>query len=1129
MKNLKNGEVGARIEFSDARGVFWTMLFLILFQLQCFAQTKTVSGKVTSEDGELLPGVSIVVKGTSNGTVTNIDGAYHLEVETGNTLVFSFIGMETQEWNVDERTTINVVMASATEAIDEVVVTGYGGKQKRSKLTNSIAKVSEETLEVGMHANPAQALSGAVSGLVVQQTSGNPRSEPNLILRGGTNLNGTGSPLVIVDGQVRSMSDINPNDIESVEVMKDAGATAIYGARANNGVILITTKKGKQGISKIEFSTKVGLNYYNNGVYDFLSAEDYLTNIRKAYWRASRVYQTKDGNWTGPMTNIKNLSAALPYGTGNRFFDDNGNILNGNENASAVWSPMTYTSDLAFLLDRGWKKMTDPLAAYSSEYDQEIIFKEFRLSDVNLRDPSVSQDYNINFSGGNDKGQYYAGLGYNYSNGTAVGNWYKRISFLFNGDYKIREWLTSYSSINFADVKWRDLSPTRTDESQYFSRVLSLPPTFRGINEDGEWLIGTRGAGDGNQQINSDKFIRDFNNDKFTLSQSFELALMKGLSFKLTGTWHFDQDKLESFNKDYLTNVGPTYNSTRVSWAEFSENRTQTYNGILNYDLELKDTHTLSAMLGFEYFDAYYKMFYAEGNGAPTDDFMDLGLTSTAEGARVIDSSHSRQRIMSYFGRVNYDYLGKYLVSAVLRYDGYSKLASENRWGTFPGVSAGWVMSKEDFMEQLSDVISFAKLRSSYGLNGNVSGIGNYYVQGAYTRTLYGGQTGFTMSTLPNPGLLWERSRTAEFGIDLGFVKNRYNLSLTYYDRLTKDKFADITLPSHSGISSYRSNNGEVQNRGLEIETDARIIAKKDWKWNVNIAAAYNVNKIISLPDNGLERNRQGAVQVYDVDGNLMWVGGLQEGQRPGDIYAFKALGIYKDESEIPAYLIDQSTGTNGSNNRKLYGPSSWAEVYEAGTQGTGLPIQPGDVKFLDVNNDGIIDDFDMVKIGNTTPKWTGGVNTNLTWKNLSLKVRTDFALGHVIQDTKFPWIMGAMQGQYNTIEMVKDTWSETNPNGKYPVYVWADQLGKRNYARPSSMFIYKADYLAFREVSLSYSIPKNIIQKLKMGGLKLSVTGQNLGYWTAAKNLYSPEYGASGEYGYSLPRTVIFGANFTF
>lgn len=535
-------------------------------------------------------------------------------------------------------------------------------------------------------------------------------------------------------------------------------------------------------------------------------------------------------------------------------------------------------------------------------------------------------------------------------------------------------------------------------------------------------------------------------------------------------------------------------------------------------------------MLGFEYYDSYYKAFSASGSGAPTDDFADLGLTDPGEGKRNIDSSHSRQRIMSFFGRINYDYQSKYLLSLVMRRDGYSKLAKDNRWGIFPGVSAGWVFGKESFMEPLNDIISFAKLRASYGLNGNVNAdwVGNYTVQGSYSTNTYNGNVGYLLGSLPIPYLQWEKSQTFEVGLDLSFLANKINANLTYYNRKTENKYASIPLPASSGVSSITSNNGKLQNQGLEMDFGFKLLNTKDWKWDLNVNAAYNINKILELPNNGLENNRQNAFQVYSGNGDeLIWVGGYQEGQRPGDIYAYKAEGIYKSYDEIPGNLIDQSIGNNGSNNKILYGPDAWAKLTDE-QKANALPIQPGDVKWKDVNGDGIIDQYDKVKIGNTTPKWTGGINTNVSWKSLTLSMRLDYALGFTVIDWKTPWIMGNMQGTYNTIEDTKKTWSPDNPNGIYPTYVWADQLGKRNYARNSSMFMYNGNYLALRELTLSYRLPSIWVNKAGLSNVELSVTGQNLGYWTEADHMYSPE-SSDNNGGYPLPRTVIFGINIGF
>lgn len=693
---------------------------------------------------------------------------------------------------------------------------------------------------------------------------------------------------------------------------------------------------------------------------------------------------------------------------------------------------------------------------------------------------------------------------------------------------RLAKQLTSSSSFNFADAKWYGISPGSRGEVEYFNRMLSLPPTFRGYNADGEMLLGPNSS-DGNQAFNIDKFQQDNNTDKFTMVQSFNIDIWKGLSLKLTANWYYSEEKYESFYKDYLQSPGYT-NTTRSTSASYGRTLDQTYNAVLNYDYQITKDHYLSAMLGFEYYDSYYKAFSASGSGAPTDDFADLGLTDPGEGKRNIDSSHSRQRIMSFFGRINYDYQSKYLLSLVMRRDGYSKLAKDNRWGIFPGVSAGWVFGKESFMEPLNDIISFAKLRASYGLNGNVNAdwVGNYTVQGSYSTNTYNGNVGYLLGSLPIPYLQWEKSQTFEVGLDLSFLANKINANLTYYNRKTENKYASIPLPASSGVSSITSNNGKLQNQGLEMDFGFKLLNTKDWKWDLNVNAAYNINKILELPNNGLENNRQNAFQVYSGNGDeLIWVGGYQEGQRPGDIYAYKAEGIYKSYDEIPGNLIDQSIGNNGSNNKILYGPDAWAKLTDE-QKANALPIQPGDVKWKDVNGDGIIDQYDKVKIGNTTPKWTGGINTNVSWKSLTLSMRLDYALGFTVIDWKTPWIMGNMQGTYNTIEDTKKTWSPDNPNGIYPTYVWADQLGKRNYARNSSMFMYNGNYLALRELTLSYRLPSIWVNKAGLSNVELSVTGQNLGYWTEADHMYSPG-SSDNNGGYPLPRTVIFGINIGF
>ena len=1082
-------------------------------------QNGSCTGIVKDTTGETVIGASVVVKGTTNGTITGIDGDFSLNnVKQGDIIQISFVGYKTVEvkWNGQP---LNVTLKDDTEMLGEVVVTGYGGQQLRTKVTNSISKVKQESLNVGMHSNPAQALSGAVAGLKVIQSSGSPGATPTIILRGGTNLDGTGSPLVVVDGQLRdSMSDINPEDIESMDVLKDAGATALYGARASNGVILITTKRGKAGFREINFKAKLGLSYARTP-YEFLEAGEYIKAMRKAHWDAGHLFQDKDGNTKTYWGNWESyLNGKQPFGTGNNLDQD-------------IYSTQFLNEDNKYLLGRGWQTVTDPITG------KEILYKNTDVDKYNLNDPAFSQDYNINMSGGNDRGTYYAGLGYNRQEGVPVNTFYERYSFITNASYKIADWLTSTSSLNYNRANWKNMPGSNGSELNYFGRVRSLPPTVLFEDEEGNMKLGP-GTADGNQMYQPDQWWNDNQSDKFTMSQSFKIDILKNLSLTANMNWYYSETYQESFTKDYENTPG-NFVRTRSATAYYNRDFRQTYNAVLNYNETFFLDHHVEVMLGMEYYNKYQRGFEAQGQGAPTDDLPALSLTDKGEGKRTINSWHEKQRILSFFGRLNYDFKDKYLLSFVFRRDGYSSLLGDNRWGFFPGVSAGWIFGREDFIKEAIPVMSFGKLRASYGINGNASGIGAYTLQGSYGSSNsngsfnYNGNTSYLITELPNPNLRWEKTATFEVGADLSFFANRLNTNLTYYNRLTSDKYAALSFPTSTGFSSVTNNNGEFRNQGIEIELSGKIIDSKDWTWSASGNIAFNKNKIVSLPDNGMERNRINAFQVYTGNGDeKKWVGGQQEGQEPGILYLYQADGIYRSYDEIPANLVRKY----GS--RTYYGPEAWNKLTaEQQNATTNFPIQPGDTKFHDVNGDDVIDEFDKVKVGATSPRWTGGFNTTLRWKNFQLYGRFDYALGFWLYENSgtqstTPWFMGCYQGTYNTPTMYYDTWSESNPNAKYPRYLFADQNGKNNYIA-STMFAYRGDYLAIREISLSYSLPESVAKMLKMQRAEVSITGQNLGYITGAKNVGSPEAnpkdnGAVGQ-GYSLPRTILFGVNLTF
>ncbi len=1065
------------------------------------AKTITVKGVVVDATfNEPVIGATVVLKGDkSKGAQTNLDGEFTLaNVPSDGTIEVSYVGMKTVSVAINGQTDLRIVLQEDNELLQEVVVTGYGGKQSRAKVTSSIANVNTEKLTTGVYSNPAQALSGAVSGLRVIQASGNPGATPQIVLRGGTNLDGSGSPLVLVDGQLRgSLSDINPNDIESMSMLKDAGATALYGARAANGVILVTTKSGKAGVGEINVKARIGLNY---AVFPhkFLGAKDYITWMRRAY------------NIT-PWAPKANLTGATPMGTGNVY------------GPGMRWNLMEYKTEYDDLLTKGWQTMKDPIS------DKTLMYKETFPQDYNFVNPSMTQDYNVSLSGGNDKGSYYAGLGYNHAQGLPVTSFYKRYSFVFNGSYNIKPWLTARSNFNFNRANWNSMPGSQGSEENYFGRINSVPTTARYEDEEGNLLLGPN-QGDGNQLFQPEKWIRDNQTDKFTMIQSLDIKFTDYLKLTLTGNWYYSEGFYEGFNKDRITNQqGTAWQRGRETWASFDRNLAQTYNGVFNFN-KYFGKHSVDAMLGMEFYEDRYKGFYAEGSGAPTDDFMDLGLTLTDEGKRSIDSGHSRYRILSYFGRLNYEYDSKYLASVVFRQDGYSSLL-DNRWGFFPGVSAGWLFGNEDFVKEAMPWLSFGKLRVSYGINGNASGIGAYTLQGSYGSAKYNGNTGFLIGALPNPTLRWEKTRTFEIGADMSFFANRLNTNITYYDRLTSDKYAAFDLPPTSGFSSITNNNGKFRNRGVELEISGTPIKTNDFTWQIGGNISYNRNKIVQLPDNGLDLNRQGGQQIYTGNGNVLrWVGGYQEGQEPWVVVGYRSMGIFQTDEEINA-AYPGGTVEGNVQGKKAYTPAAWAQLTDAQRR-NGILITPGDMRWKDINGDGKIDSFDQEVFGNAMPHWTGGMTSTMSWKGFRLYLAVDYALGFWNYDNTTPWYIGAAQGTYNTIDMVFNTWTPENPNAKYPKYVYADMLGVANFHRNSDLFAYRGDYLAFRELSLTYALPQSIVEKVAAKRIELSVTGQNLGYLVGAK-VATPERmrtgGVASGTGYSLPRTVLFGLNLTF
>ena len=1077
-------------------------------------QSGTCTGIVKDGTGETVIGASVVVKGTTNGTITDFDGNFTLsDVKNGDIIQISFVGYKTQEIKYTGQP-LNVILQDDTEVLDEVVVVGYGGSQKRAALTTAISKMDNQVLKNAAYSNAGQSLQGSVTGLRVVNTTGQPGSSPDIILRGGATITGEkSSALIVVDGIVRnSMADINPSDIESIQVLKDAASTAIYGARANGGVILVETKRGKEGKVDVNYKFKIGMNFSRKG-YDYLNAGDYLYYTRLGFKNANQAAAGYGGSWNPDTQN--------GCGTTKNNYDVR--YLEGNEN----------------LVNEGWLTMTDP---YSGK---QLVYKDYsgQMEDATFNNSAMTQDHYLSINGGNDKATFSTSLGYYNEDGQIVGTGYKRFSGALNGSYKLFPFLTVKGGATYT---WSTQPELWIGTYEFFYRTRGMRPTWNPWNEDGSPNSADSNISDGNPAYFRDKLLSSNGTRKSTYNLGFTLDILPK-KLVLNGNaalYHYDYQK-EKFNKAYQLE-NQSENTTREASIKEQRYTQEQFNSTLTYTDTFAEKHNLEVMLGGEYFN--YSQFDLEAvtQNSPTDDIPTLNAGSTRT---KTTTSKTAYRILSGFGRLNYNYNMKYLLSMVFRYDGISRL-KDNRWGFFPGVSLGWNVMEEEFWKdsKLSDIFSNLKPRVSYGVNGNVNGLGNYEVYGTYALTgnTYGGETGIYNKELVNTQLRWEQSQTFEAGLDMGFFNNRLSFILDYYSRTTKDLLTDLALPGYTGFDKIRTNLGSLRNTGFEMEVRANIIKSKDFSWDLTANLSTVANKIVKLPENGVAKNRVGGDQVYDPKkGELVWVGGRQEGGKLGELIAYKQNHIFRDWDDVK-----QNANMRIDNVANLYGPGL-ADQINPVTKKTyresdgWKPIEPGDVCWEDMDGNQVIDSHDRYVVGNIFPNITGGFSTTLNYKGISLYARFDYALGHTLYNDLKARTLGQYQGTWNIITDVKNMWTEENPNTDLSKYYFGDQVIKKNITRSNngstaannnnSNYYEKADYLALRELTLSYNLPKAWTSKCFIQDASVYVTGQNLFYITGYEGT-SPEPAVSTTYGqgidngrYPTPRTVLFGLSLTF
>lgn len=1069
--------------------VLGVLLYISAFSM--FAQTVTVKGKVVDEQNEPLIGVNVVVKGTTNGMNTDFDGNYELSnVPADGILVFSYIGMKTQTIDVKNKTIINVVLKDDTSLLDELVVVGYS-TQSRTQMTTSVSKLDTKVLESAPRSNAATALQGTIPGLKVTQTTGQPGSTPKMVLRGGTGFDGSGTPLILIDGVPGSFYALNSDDIESIEVLKDAASTAIYGARAANGVILVTTKKGKSGRASITFRSRFTTNKHKTDPMEYLGAADYVKFNRMAVANTQMVQN--------------NANAFDAFLTGKN------SAATGNNPLNSIYTTMFLTDDNRYLLNYdGWQTIKDPITG------KDLIFQENQMNEL-FYQKSYSNDYSLAFDGGNDKGTYYLGLGYLDDKGLVFGSAFKRFSGTINASYNITDAFKISTNVIYAHSK-RNL-PFDTDYN-LFQRTAGLAPTSRIYNNNPDGSLsdiyqpGTY-LGFGNPLYYQDKFIRKNLEQRLNASVQMDYKFLNDFNLMLRGSHFTVNNSDESFNRAYL-NSG-SLNTEREAGASHQRTLRYQLTAMLSYKKMISNAHNINALLGTELFEQNNFSFSAATRLSPTDLIPTMNVGSEAKG--VPTSFRTGYRINSLFGQLNYDYQYRYLLGLTFRYDGTSRLGN-NKYGFFPGISFGWNVHNEEFFKSanIQNVISRMKPRLSYGVNGNIDILSNFGVFGKYATTYpYDTQTGYVNNQLPLLDLRWERSTTFNVGLDLGLFENRITLIADYFVRDVKDKLADLTLPLWTGFSSIKTNNGTLQNRGFELAINADVIKTKDLNWNLGTTFYLVRNYAKKLPENGVEKNRQGGTEIYDVaSGKNIYVGGLQEGEQIGNdlITAYAFDGVYQTEAQIEAHK-DRTVEFAWNQNKRFLGDARWK----------------------DLNGDGVINHLDRIVIGRRTPKFTGALTSNFEFKNFGLFIKTDYAVGHYIINGRRVKGIAQTQGNQNGPIEIRDSWTPENPTSNIPRFDLVDRqknhlaggYDQGSMNNSSSRMWEKGDYFAIREVTLSYDLDGKLVNNY-LQNARLYITGSNLAYFNKFSGSLPEESNDGIDYGrFPLPTSFTFGLNITF
>lgn len=1005
------------------------------------AQTGSqVSGKVADAMGE-LPGVSVVVKGTTNGTTTDLEGRFTLQnVKPADVLQFSFIGYRPQEVKVGSQKNFNITLEEDSKLLDEVVVVGYQEIRKKD-LTGSVAKANMTDILSTPIASFDQAMGGRIAGVNVSSGEGMPGGQMNITIRGNNSLTQENTPLYVIDGfpveDPRVGSSINPNDIESIDILKDASATAIYGARGANGVIIITTKKGTVGAPKVQYDGSFGIQHITNTI-DMMDAYEFVklqTEINPSQMQKKYLMEHKGKQWT---------------------LDDYRNIDQYN-----------------------W---------------QDQIFKDAWM-----------QSHNVSLTGGSEGIRYNASLSYYDQDGIVLNSNYQRLQSRMGTTIKKNK-LNINLNMNYSRTIQTGSSPSQNSYSgmnNLFYSVWGYRPVTQPdmpLSSLMDNLVDQDVNPSNDYRFNPIMSLREEHRKGYTDYLQFngylEYEFLKGLKLKVSGGYTYDARKNETFNNS-RTRYGSPASLDKVN-AEVSHNQRLTWlnENILTYQFDLNKKHYFNTMGGVTLQNSDYEFYSFKTVQIPNES---LGMAGMNEGTPSTTSSlKSSWAMLSYLGRINYNYMSKYYATVSFRADGSSKFNKENRFGYFPSGSLAWGFMEEEFAQPLKPIVTTGKLRASWGLTGNnrvgeydtyallqvlKANIGDMTTLGSVPSGVYPfgsdlNSVGAVPISLPNSSLKWETTEQWNLGLDLGFFDERIGITMDWYRKTTRDLLLEASLPLSSGYFSAMKNIGKVRNQGFEFTLNTLNIDTRKFKWTSNFNISFNRNKVLELSENQSSLLTSAKFdQNYNSQSNYI----AKVGYPMGMMYGFIYDGTYK---------YDDFNKSGSSYILKGNVPHYSAENN----------TQPGMPKYRDLNGDGVINDNDRTMIGNGMPKHIGGFTNNFEYGGFDLSVFFQWSYGNDVLNANKLFFEATNSYDLNQYASYANRWTPENPESNIPVA--SNSSSNKVF---SSRIIEDGSFLRLKTLSLGYSIPKSLLSKWKIDQARVYVAAQNLWTWTSYSG-YDPE-----------------------